>query len=112
MNPPRYPQFLIDETTLVFAFRYALGRRSTAPFHVCQELRKHWSDLADWTQDQIHREIETAIRMGDAGDDCDVETWRGILALPVKSNPDECPGCGRRAVMCLCSHDDDLSDPC
>jgi hypothetical protein len=76
--------FEVDETTLVFAFRYALGRQSTAPSHVANMIRGHWSRLEPWTQKQIHREIEEAIRLGEAGWDCDVETWRGILALPVK----------------------------
>lgn len=81
-NVTLYP---VDETTLVFAFRYALGRRSAAPSHVCHELHNHWDQLNRWTQLQIHREIVTAIGRGDAGDDCDCSTWSEILKLPIKS---------------------------
>lgn len=79
-----YPRFDVDETTLVFAFRYALGRQSTAPSHVASVLRGYWPRLAGWTQRQIHREILYAIQAREAGRDCDVATWRGILSMPVK----------------------------
>lgn len=84
MKPDRFPTFLVDETTLVFAFLYALGRKSTAPSHMALLLKKRWNRLASWTQTQIHREIRIALLRGDAGDRCDEETWRGILALPAK----------------------------
>lgn len=126
MKPDPFPFLEVDETTLVFAFRYALGRKTTAPFHVAIQLKKHWDRLADWTQDQIQREIVTAISRGDAGEECDTKTWQEILALPIKgplgkkghghgtvalkefswSNADMCAGCGRRTVMCVCSHED------
>ena len=75
------PIFEVDETTLVFAFRYALGRRSTAPSHMVAELKRHWPRLTDHTQQQIVREIEIAIAHGDAGDPCDVNTWQEVLKL-------------------------------
>lgn len=98
------PTLPLDETTLVFAFRYALGRMSTAPFHMVSVLRAHWGQLETWTQAQIQREITEAISRGEAGRDCDVATWREVLSWALR---DECPSCGRRAVMCVCSHDDD-----
>lgn len=84
MKPDTFPRFLVDETTLVFAFRYALGRKSTAPSHMALLLKRRWNRLAPWTHTQIHREIAIALDRGDAGDQCDVETWRSILALPAK----------------------------
>lgn len=73
-----------DETILVFAFRYAIGRRSTAPGIVTDVLMKRWSEMNPHTQIQVQREIDSAMAMGEAGDPCDVETWKKILTLPVK----------------------------
>lgn len=73
-----------DENILVFAFRYALGRRTTAPGIVTDVLIERWNDLKSHTQIQVQREIGSAMAMGEAGDPCDVETWRKILTLPVK----------------------------
>ena len=73
-----------DENILVFAFRYALGRRSTAPGIVADVLIERWNDLKPHTQIQVQREISSAIDMGEAGQPCDVETWKQVLALPAK----------------------------
>ncbi len=98
--------FAVNEDTLFFAFRYALGRTTAAPSIVTDQLKHHWSRLAQRTRYQIQREISHAIDRGEAGQTCDVATWRQIIALP-SGGGDDCPGCGRRAVMCVCSHDDD-----
>ncbi len=74
-----------EENILMFAFRYALGRRSTAPGIVSDVLIKRWNDLKPHTQIQVQREIDWAMAMGEAGDPCDVETWRKVLTLPKHS---------------------------
>ena len=71
-----------EETILVFAFRYALGRRSTAPGIVADHLIKQWAKLAPHSKAQVKEEINTAISRGYAGDPCDVETWRKVLDQP------------------------------
>jgi hypothetical protein len=71
-----------EETILVFAFRYALGRRSTAPGIVANHLIKQWAKLAPHSRAQVKEEINTAISRGYAGDPCDVETWRKVLDQP------------------------------
>lgn len=73
--------FAVDEFMLVAAFRYALGRQSTAPSHVAGYLRTYWPQLQHWTRAQIRREIADAIEHGCAGQDCDVQTWRAVAAL-------------------------------
>lgn len=84
IRAPKPPAtFPVDETTLVFAFRYALGRRSTAPGHMADQLKRHWTRLNTWTRVAIQREIEQAIRDHDVGAPYDADTWREILALPV-----------------------------
>ncbi len=79
MKPPLFP---VHEDTLVFAFRYALGRRTAAPSLVVAELKRQWPQITERTRQQIQRDIEDAIERGEAGDSCDLETWREVLALP------------------------------
>ncbi len=74
----------INENILVFAFRYALGRRSTAPGIVADVLINRWNDLKPHTQIQVQREIGSAMAMGEAGSSCDLDTWQKVLALPVQ----------------------------
>jgi len=71
-----------EETILVFAFRYALGRMTTAPWIVADHLIKQWANLAPHSRLQIREEIRTAINRSDAGHPCDVETWQKVLDLP------------------------------
>jgi hypothetical protein len=71
-----------EETILVFAFRYALGRKSTAPGLVADVLKKRWRDMQPHSRVQVREEIRTAINRGDAGHPCDVETWRVFLDQP------------------------------
>jgi hypothetical protein len=71
-----------DETILVFAFRYALGRRSTAPGIISDVLIKRWNEMHRHARYQVQSEIEAAIDRGEAGQPCDVETWKKVLALP------------------------------
>ncbi len=107
------PTFAVDETTLVYAFRYALGRRTTAPSHIRDQLWRHWQKLVGWTQRQICEDIRHAIATNDAGAACDVETWGDVLTWARKTEAkDECGACGRPLHNCLCSHDDDADDGC
>jgi len=71
-----------EDTILVFAFRYALGRTSAAPWIVADHLIKRWADLSPHSRAQVKKEINTAISRGDAGHPCDVETWREVLNQP------------------------------
>lgn len=96
------PQFQVDETLVVFAFRYALGRRSTAPGIMVDYIVKHWDQFQGWTQRQIQQEIGRAIETKRAGDDCDIEEWRKVLKLTGY----DCPVCGRPLYICVCSHED------
>lgn len=71
--------FLVNEDMLMWAFRYALGRKTGAVSSVVNHLKVSWDRLRPFTQDQIQREINIAIDRGDAGDDCDIELWRELL---------------------------------
>lgn len=65
----------------MWAFRYALGRRTGAVLDVVEHLKKHWVNLRPFTQNQIQEEIKTAINQDMAGDNCDIESWTEILNL-------------------------------
>ena len=65
----------IDEninTICMFAFRYALGRRTFAPNIVTSFLSKRLDILSDFTLNQMLKEISEC---PDLGDECDKITW-------------------------------------
>ena len=74
-----------DRLILIAAFRYALGRCSYMPSVVAEALAQCWPDLTEHDQRLIKREIAEAIERGHAGMDCDVATWRRVLALGEKN---------------------------
>ncbi|MFA7031919.1 MAG: hypothetical protein WC153_06695 [Candidatus Methanomethylophilaceae archaeon] len=77
-----------DRLVLISAFRYALGRCSYMPSVVAGVLAQCWDDLTEHDQRMIKREIAEAIEQGHAGMDCDVATWRRVLALGDKKHED------------------------
>jgi hypothetical protein len=66
-------------TMLMFSFRYALGRQSTAPSAVQDLLASYGHVLQTWQKEQIIKDIQTAIAGDYAGADCDVATWRAVI---------------------------------
>jgi len=71
----------VTEHTLVFAFRYALGRASTAPSIVVRDLINNWDELNESTKEQIKEDIKEAIDNNRAGWNCDIAEWEKILKL-------------------------------
>ena len=65
----------VPEDILLYAFRYALGRRSYAVGLVALEMRMRAKDMWRFRK-QIVSEIEYAIMHDLAGDPCDVEEWK------------------------------------
>lgn len=74
-------QFLVNNHMVAFAFRYALGRQTGAVSIVVEALTKHWPRLSRFDRDQFKKEIVRAIKMGEAGSDCDIQQWQTILQL-------------------------------
>ena len=71
---------IVDEHTLFFAFRYALGRMSTAPSIVVRNILSNWQKLSEHTKQQIKDEIlEYRKREGLCGMKCDDNEWQRIL---------------------------------
>ena len=73
--------FEVSEDMIMWAFRYALGRRTGAVTDVCDFLKANWKDLQNFTKLQIRDEIKHAIQMERVGDNCDIEQWEEILLL-------------------------------
>lgn len=73
--------FAVSENMIMWAFRYALGRRTGAVDDAVQHLITHWEKLATFTQNQIKDEIKEAIRLDKAGSSCDIKSWEEILNL-------------------------------
>ena len=95
------PTLTVSEDLLVYAFRYALGRRTGAVHDVVETILSVWTRLDPYTQSQMVREIESAINRGDAGAECDVAEWRRVLGRASGL----CAVCLRPHHVCLCSHD-------
>ena len=51
-------QFKLPQTFLIMAFRYALDRNTSAPWEVCQQLKKYWKDIDSEFKHQIKGDIE------------------------------------------------------
>ena len=77
-------KFVVDENIIMWAFRYALGRRTYAVSDVVEVLINIWDKLKVFTQKKIQLEIREAINQKRAGMDCDIKQWKKILDLKVK----------------------------
>jgi hypothetical protein len=66
---------------LVYAFRYALGRRTYAVADVTQALREHHAKLTPQTRRQIADEIRDAVRAGHAGSITDADEWDAVACF-------------------------------
>ena len=75
----------VSDHTLFFAFRYALGRMSTAPSIVADDLKRNWDEFEPSTKKLIKEEIIKAIEDKKVGMKMDEETWQEILKLEVKN---------------------------
>ena len=64
---------------LVYAFRYALGRRSSAPSDVAGMVLRYRHALEPWEVAQICEDATRAIHTNTAGDPCDVRTWQALI---------------------------------
>lgn len=72
----------LDQDIALFAFRYALGRKTYAVSKVCSYLKQHWDEFPTSDHEIIPGKIKTAIENDNAGMDMDVESWKEILELP------------------------------
>ncbi len=69
-------------TILIYAFRYALGRRTYAVSDVVEALIENWDSLDKYSKELIKKEIKLHEKCyGNLGMECDKEQWYKILEL-------------------------------
>lgn len=77
----------LDESLLVFATRYMLGRMSYGVGLICDEIVCAWPTLQRKTQVVLHRDIREHGEQGHSyGHECDQAAWQRVLALRVKED--------------------------
>jgi hypothetical protein len=75
-----------DETIIVFAFRYALGRRSYSVDTMVEFILTNWDRLSDKFKVRCVTEIKDAIGNGLAGERMDIANWQRIIHRHEKDN--------------------------
>lgn len=73
-----YPCATDDSMFIIAAFRYALGRRTYAVECISTVLARLAPKMRTEDRDLIVREIEEALAKGNAGDACDIESWKKL----------------------------------
>ena len=77
----RYNEKIEQILILMFAFRYALGRKSVAPSVVIEVITRNWETLHENNQKTIHAEIEEFLDV--MHDPEDYSIWKQLLDLPI-----------------------------
>ena len=72
-----------DQTMLVCAFRYALGKRTYVTSVVARKIIKLWKEIPKVLQEALQDEITKALNDGKAGDQPDIAEWTQVLYLPI-----------------------------
>ena len=82
-------KFTDDMLVLMCAFRYALGRRTYIVSFVVNEIISNWNELPIYMRQLVHNEINEAIKYDTIGDECDLQSWRTVLALDINDNKED-----------------------
>jgi len=70
-----------DHTLLLCSFRYALGRQTSIVSVIVKYLLEDWHELEYWVQEQIKKDIQSAIDRNEIGMDMDRVEWDKILNI-------------------------------
>lgn len=70
---------------LIYAFRYALGRKTYAVSTVANIIKDSWNKLSENDKKLIRREIDEALATGAAGHDMDRQQWQSIMKMEKES---------------------------
>jgi hypothetical protein len=73
----------MNDTILFYAFRYALGRMTSAVSDVADEIIRHADSLSPYLRRTIVREIDEAEAGDRLGMKIDAEQWRRLRAALV-----------------------------
>lgn len=66
----------MNREIIIYAFRYALGRQSVAPFTVSEYIKENIENISSWDLKLINKEI---IECEDFWGDIDKNTWVWLL---------------------------------
>lgn len=77
---------VLTDEIVFYAFRYACGRMTYATHDVSEFLISHWYELSPDTREMIVREIGEKIDRGEAGMDCDIESWQKVVDFDKANN--------------------------
>jgi hypothetical protein len=70
----------VPTVIIMYAFRYALGRKTGAPSTASSAIRRNIDYFKEWELKQIIKEIlEFDDWNGGLGDDCDEEVWHHLI---------------------------------
>jgi len=72
-----------EQLMLMFAFRYALGRQSTAPSTVVEIIERNWDIIPKGDEIQMRKEIQAYEKMFGLSD-IDKPTWWKIVNKVVR----------------------------
>lgn len=72
----------MNEMILFCAFRYALGRRTSAPSLVAEEIMKNMDSISAYGKRQMIKEIGEALSLGD---ECDKMVWLSLKDALMKA---------------------------
>ena len=86
----------VPTVIIMYAFRYALGRRTGAPTTISAAIRRNIDSFKEWELKQIIKEIlEHEEYFSSLGDACDEEVWRDLINainIHLELNKDETEG--------------------
>ncbi len=76
------------DSLVLFAFRYALGRMTYAPYEVIRAVKKHSDILSQNTKSLIVKEIKERVSQGmkGLGWDCDARAWIELVEFLTKDH--------------------------
>jgi hypothetical protein len=76
------------DSVILFAFRYALGRMTYAPYDVIRAVKNHSDILSQNTKNLIVKEIKERVSQGmkGLGWDCDARAWIELVEFLTKDH--------------------------
>jgi len=70
----------VPTVIIMYAFRYALGRKTGAPSTISAAILRNIDEFKEWELTQIIKEIlDHKDYWGSLGDACDEEVWRDLI---------------------------------
>lgn len=79
---------IVDHIILAYAFRYALGRRTSSAHDVSEAIIENLDKIPKYILEIMNGEIREAAAEGMLGDNCDEQAWKELsIAIEEKLSP-------------------------